>query len=268
MNARMNFGEQLRHRRQLCRRSQLELAADARISTRHLSFIETGRSRPSRGMVLHLAELLDLPLRQRNEWLLAAGFSPQYPQHALEAPAMSAALSAVDLVLNAHGHLPALAVDRRWNLIRANAAASLFLRGVAEPLQRAPVNVMRVTLHPQGLGPQILNYATIHAHSLQRLQQQYRQSGDPDLLALHDEIATFPVRADQDAGLPSSPDDRVVLPICLQTALGVLRLFSTITVYGTPAEVTLAELAVESFFPADANSSRILQQLASSKTAG
>lgn len=258
MRTRLDFGTALKQRRQQCRLSQLALATDARISTRHLSFIETGRSRPSRGMVLHLAELLSLPLRQRNEWLLAAGFSPEFPQHALDSAPMSAALAAVELVLTAHGHLPAIAVDRHWNMLKANAAAGLFLQGVDASLLVPPINVIRLSLHPLGLASRILNLESVRTHILHRLVQQFRQTGDQGLMDLHEEVALYPTRPDDPAALTTSPDERVVLPICLQTPLGVLSLFSTITVFGTPVEVTLAELAVEAFFPADLESMRIL----------
>lgn len=263
MRTRLDFGAALKQRRQQCRLSQLALATDARISTRHLSFIETGRSRPSRGMVLHLAELLSLPLRQRNEWLLAAGFSPEFPQHALDSAPMSAALAAVDLVLTAHGHLPAIAVDRHWNMLKANAAAGLFLQGVDASLLVPPINVIRLSLHPLGLASRILNLESVRAHILHRLIQQFRQTGDQGLMDLHEEVASYPTRPDDSAVLATSPDEHVVLPICLQTSQGMLRLFSTITVFGTPVEVTLAELAVEAFFPADNESAALLQMLAS-----
>lgn len=259
MRTRLDFGAALKQRRQQCRLSQLALATDARISTRHLSFIETGRSRPSRGMVLHLAELLSLPLRQRNEWLLAAGFSPEFAEHPLNAAPMSAALAAVDLVLAAHGHLPAIAVDRHWNMLKANKAAGLFLQDVDPALLVPPINVIRLSLHPLGLASRILNLQSVRAHTMHRLVQQFRQTGDQGLMDLHEEVAAYPTRPDDPEAGATSPDDRVVLPICLQTPKGVLRLFSTITVFGTPVEVTLAELAVEAFFPADLESARILQ---------
>lgn len=258
------FGEQIRDWRQRRRLSQLELAGDARISTRHLSFIETGRSRPSRGMVLHLAELLDVPLRERNALLQAAGYAPAFPAHALDAQALSAAMAAVELVLNAHGAFPAIAVDRQWNLLRANAAARRLMQGIAPALLAPPANVLRMTLHPQGLAPSILNLAPLREHLLSRLLRQVRAVGDASLQALHAELLALPAPQAADWDDLATPDPDVVVPMRLQTPHGVLSVFSTITVFGTPVDVTLSELAVEAFFPADDVSRQLLERLADS----
>lgn len=255
------FGDQIRDWRQRRRLSQLELAGDARISTRHLSFIETGRSRPSRGMLLHLAELLDVPLRERNALLLAAGFSPAFPAHGLDAAALASAMAAVELVLNAHGAFPAIAVDRHWNLLRANSAARRLMHRVAPSLLAPPANVLRMTLHPQGLAPLILNLAQLREHLLSRLLRQARSTGDLQLQALYDELLQLPAGDATGAHL-TTPDPDVVVPMRMQTPYGVLSVFSTITVFGTPVDVTLSELAVEAFFPADESSRALLEQLA------
>lgn len=256
------FGAQIRDWRQRRRLSQLELASDARISTRHLSFIETGRARPSRGMLLHLAELLDVPLRERNRLLLAAGFSPAFPANALDAQALSAAMSAVELVLNAHGAFPAIAVDRHWNLLRANAAARRLMQGVAPRLLAPPANVLRMTLDPEGLAPAIMNLAQLREHLLGRLLRQARGTGDARLQALHEELERLPAPAQvSPIDAMSTPDPDVVVPMRMRTPHGVLSVFSTITVFGTPVDVTLSELAVEAFFPADDSSRDLLERL-------
>lgn len=261
------FGDQIRDWRQRRRLSQLELAGDARISTRHLSFIETGRSRPSRGMVLHLAELLDVPLRERNALLQAAGYAPAFPAHALDARALSAAMAAVELVLNAHGAFPAIAVDRHWNLLRANAAARRLMQGIAPALLAPPANVLRMTLHPQGLASAILNLAQLRDHLLSRLSRQVRATGDATLHDLHEELLALPAPDGASHDDLATPDPDVVVPMRMQTPYGVLSVFSTLTVFGTPIDVTLSELAVEAFFPADEASRRLLERLADSAPA-
>jgi transcriptional regulator with XRE-family HTH domain len=261
MNRAMQFGEQIRDWRTRRRMSQLALASDARISTRHLSFIETGRSRPSRGMVLHLADLLEVPLRERNGLLLAAGFSPAFPAHALDAPELGAAMAAVELVLNAHGAFPAVAVDRHWNLLRANAAARRLMHTIAPELLQRP-NVLRATLHPQGLAGAIVNYSQLREHLLHRLQRQARSTGDPTLQALFAELVALPAPQSRDDETMTTPDADVVIAMRMRTPFGILSLFSTITMFGTPVDVTLSELAVEAFFPCDATSRELLERLA------
>jgi len=261
MNQAIQFGEQIRDWRTRRRLSQLALAADARISTRHLSFIETGRSRPSRGMVLHLADLLDVPLRERNGLLLAAGFSPAFPAHALDAPELKAAMAAVELVLQAHGAFPAVAVDRHWNLLRANAAAQRLMHTIAPELMQPRPNVLRMTLHPQGLAPAITNYTQLREHLLQRLLRQARASGDAKLQLLYDELSVLPIPPSRGDDVLTTPDADVVIAMRLHTPFGALSLFSTITVFGTPIDVTLSELAVEAFFPCDATSRELLERL-------
>ena len=255
--ARAPFGEHLRHWRQHRRLSQQGLALEAEISTRHLSYVETGRAQPSREMVLRLAERLSVPLRERNALLVAAGFAPMYQARPLDHPDLAAARQAVELVLKGHEPSPALAVDRHWNLVAANAIVPLLLDGVAPWLLEPPVNVLRLSLHPEGLGPRLANSAQWRAHLLHRLQQQIAATADSELQALHDEIAAYPFAEDKDSPLPSP----IAVPFELHTHLGTLSFISTITIFGTPVDVTLQELAVESFFPADAETQAALQRL-------
>jgi transcriptional regulator with XRE-family HTH domain len=261
--ARDPFGLHLRHWRQHRRMSQLDLANEAEISTRHLSYVETGRATPSREMVLRLAERLEVPLRERNALLVAAGFAPMYRQRGLDDPALAAARRAVDLVLKGHEPYPALAVDRHWHLVAANAIVPLLMAGAAPELLQPPVNVLRLSLHPQGLASRIANLAQWRAHLLERLQQQIAATGDAVLQALHDELAAYPVG---DAGHAATAGggelSSVVVPFQLRTEAGILSFISTTTIFGTPVDVTLQELAVESFFPADAATAQALARLA------
>lgn len=248
------FGDLLRGWRERRRLSQLALACDADISTKHLSFLETGRSYPSREMVLRLSRVLALPLRERNEMLHAAGFAAAYPQRALSDPALAAARRAVDLVLRGQEPYPAIAIDRHWTLIAANRAIAPLLEGVDPVLVAPPVNVLRLSLHPRGLAPRIRNLATWRAHLLERLGAQIEATGDDTLSALMHELRDLPAPA-------AAPDDSlggIAVPLVIETAAGVLNLLSTTTVFGTPVEVTLSELAIESFFPADAATAELL----------
>jgi transcriptional regulator with XRE-family HTH domain len=259
-------GQLLRTWRQRRHLSQLELALEAEISTRHLSFVETGRARPSREMLLHLAELLEMPLRERNVLLVSAGFAPVFAERGLDAPELEAARAAVTLVLDGHDPFPAMALDRHWNLLMANRAAQRLLAGVAPALLVPPVNMMRLSLHPDALGGMILNFDEIRAHMLHRLRRQVAGGGDPVLAALLQELSAMPAAAT--AGAPHrDPYAGVVVPLHLRTPLGDLSLFSTLTVFGSPVEVTLSELALESFFPADAASAALLRRMAEADTA-
>ncbi len=260
--AREPFGTHLRHWRERRRLSQLDLAQEAEVSTRHLSCVETGRAAPSREMVLRLADRLGVPLRERNALLVAAGFAPMYRQRALDDPALAAARGAVDLVLKGHEPYPALAVDRHWHLVAANRVVPLLMAGAAPALLEPPINVLRLSLHPQGLAPRIVNLRAWRAHLLERLQQQIAASGDATLQALHDELAGYPVTASTHGAPPSSGEFAgVAVPFQLATESGVLSFISTTTVFGTPVDITLQELAVESFFPADAQTVAALSAL-------
>jgi transcriptional regulator with XRE-family HTH domain len=256
-------GSLLREWRQRRRLSQLDLACEADISTRHLSFLETGRARPSREMVLHLAERLDVPLRERNVLLVAAGFAPTYPERPLEDPALEAARRAVELVLTGHEPYPALAIDRHWTLVASNRAVAPLLAGVDASLLRPPVNVLRLTMHPSGLAPRVANYAEWRAHLLDRLRRQIDVAGDAVLAELLAELSAYPApEGPEIPGLRIDPTiSNVVVPFQLATEAGVLSFFSTTTIFGTPVDVTLSELAVESFFPADAATADTLRRL-------
>jgi len=250
-----NVGEQLRGWRQRRRLSQLDLAGLADISPRHLSFVETGRSLPSRAMLLRLSDRLDVPLRERNALFIAAGYAPVYSERRIDDPSLDEARRAIDLVLRGHEPYPALAVDRHWQLQAANRALAALLAGIAAELLVPPVNVLRLSLHPDGVAPRIVNLAQWRAHLLHRLARQVEATGDATLQALQAELAAYPA-PDGD----ESPDaGAVVVPLRIRTELGELSFLSTTTVFGTPVEVTLSELAIESFFPADAATGRILR---------
>lgn len=265
VSATPGLGALLRDWRQRRRLSQLELALQAEVSTRHLSFVETGRARASRELVLHLAELLQLPLRERNRWLLSAGFAPAYAESALEDPALGAAREAVRRVIELHSPYPAVAVDRHWNLQMANASAQALLASAAPELLQAPANVLRLSLHPRGLAPQIINLRQWRQHLLARLHRQVQDSADPGLAALLEELAGYPSLAHEQDGhdTPESPAPDVLMLFRLRSPLGELALFSTITVFGTPVDITLSELALECFYPADAETDRRLRALQS-----
>lgn len=258
-------GDLLREWRQRRRLSQLDLASEAEISTRHLSFLETGRSQPSRDMVLHLAEQLDVPLRDRNVLLQAAGYAAVFPERPLGDPALKAARQAIDQVLAGHEPNPALAVDRHWTLIASNAATRRLLAGTDPALLRPPVNVLRLSLHPQGLAPRTANLGEWREHLLARLRRQIDISGDPVLVRLLRELRDYP-GSDGPGSDGSDGVDRdataVAVPFRLITEAGVLAFFSTTTVFGTPVDITLSELAVEAFFPADQQTAETLRRLA------
>ena len=248
-------GELLRSWRQRRSLSQLELSLDADVSARHLSFIETGRSRPSREMVLHLAERLEVPLRERNSLLLAAGFAPLYGERPLESEEMQVVAHALERFLRAHEPYPALVVDRHWTLLSANDALGGMLGGVAHELLAPPANALRVALHPDGMAPQIINFEEWSAHLLHRLGRAAALTGDPELEALYDELAGYPGVSLQS---PAAPEAAIVLPLRLRAGDGELAFFGTITTFGTPLDVTLSELAVEAFYPANAATANAL----------
>ncbi|MDB5851549.1 MAG: transcriptional regulator, family [Rhodoferax sp.] len=263
--AREPFGMHLRHWRLRRRLSQFDLAEEAAVSTRHLSYVETGRAAPSREMVLRLAERLGVPLRERNALLVAAGFAPMYRERALDDPALAAARQAVAMVLKGHEPYPALAIDRHWNMVAANAAVPRLLQGVAAALLQPPVNVLRLALHPDGLAPRIRNLRAWRSHLLERVQQQIAATGDAGLQALHAELVAYPVPQPDDDPHPAEarPTQHFVVPLQLGTEAGVLNLISATTVFGSPVDITLQELAVESFFPADAATAKRLAAMAS-----
>lgn len=249
-------GHLLREWRQRRRYSQLALASDARISPRHLSFIESGRARPSRQMLLHLAERLDVPLRDRNLLLLSAGFAPAFKETPLASAELGSVRRAIDLVLAGMRPFPTLAVDRAWNLVAANDAVPPLLAGVAAALLQPPVNVLRLSLHPDGLAPRIVNFPQWRAHLLARLRRQVEATADAVLRDLLAELLRYP--APGAAQAQDEPGAEHVVPLRLDTPRGTLSFISTTMVFGTPLDVTAAELAIESFFPADDATARLL----------
>ncbi|ULP49120.1 helix-turn-helix domain-containing protein [Mycolicibacter virginiensis] len=252
MPAPVPFGALLRHWRTHRRVSQLDLSNEAAISTRHLSFVETGRSQPSRDMVLRIAEHLDVPLRDRNRLLLAAGFAPIYPEHSLTAPEMASARAAIREVLAAHEPYPALAVDRTWNVLDANTAIGVLTQVVSPALlAERPLNALRLTLHPEGMAPHIGNLSQWRAFVLGGLRRSAMARADDEMLALHDELAAFP---HDDPGDPptSTPPGTVYVPLRLRVGETDLSFLAMIATFGTAVDITLSELAIESFLPADA----------------
>jgi transcriptional regulator with XRE-family HTH domain len=248
---RTTVGDLLRDWRQKRRMSQLDLSGVADISTRHLSFVESGRSLPSRDMLMRLAEQLDVPLRERNTLLIAAGYAPLYRERALADPQLAAARRAVELVLKGHEPYPALAIDRHWTMIAANHALTPLLASADASLLAPPVNVLRLSMHPRGLAGMIGNWHEWRAHLLSRVRRQIEVSGDATLVALLAELEAYPAPSHAaDAPHDDNPDP-VIVPLKLRTPQGELSFFSTTTVFGTPVDITLSELAIEAFFPAD-----------------
>jgi transcriptional regulator with XRE-family HTH domain len=257
-NSTLAIGNHLRQWRQRRHLSQLDLACTAEISPRHLSFVETGRAEPSRDMILHLAEQLEIPVRERNVLLVAGGFAPIFKERPLSDPALAPARAAIDLVLAGHKPYPAFALDRHWNVVASNAALPQLYEGVEPEVMAAPLNVLRLSLHPGGLAPRIENLAEWRAHLLHRLRRQVDLTADPGLVELERELLSYPVPSDAvDAG----PGDGIVVPLRIRTGAGLLSFFSTTMVFGTPVDVTLSELAIESFFPADQATAGIVATL-------
>ncbi|WP_397422445.1 helix-turn-helix domain-containing protein [Phenylobacterium sp.] len=256
------LGDQLRTWRQRRHLSQLDLALDAEISTRHLSFMETGRARPSREMVLRLAERLEVPLRERNTLLVAAGFAPVFPQRDLGHPALSAARKAVDLILTGHEPFPALAVDRGWNLVAANRAVAPLMAGVDPQLLAGQVNVLRLSLHPLGLAPRIVNLDVWRTYILERLRREIDITADEGLAALLSELRAFPGSAAGSRATQGAPLDGIAMPLEMQIEGQLLSFLVTTTVFGTATEITLSELTLETFFPANAETAAAIQSMA------
>ncbi|MDZ7842145.1 MAG: helix-turn-helix transcriptional regulator [Gammaproteobacteria bacterium] len=258
-----NAGGLLREWRQRRRLSQLGLAAEAEISQRHLSFVESGRSTPSRDMVLRLAEHLTIPLRARNAILVAAGFAPVYRERALDDPGLEAARHAIDVILTGHEPHPALAMDRHWTLVTANRSVAPLLAGIDEALLQPPANVLRLSLHPGGLAPRIRNFREWRAHVLGRVAQQIDNSADPVLMELLEELKSYPVPP---GSKPYQPGEQAALggiavPIELATDDGTLSFVSTTTVFGTAVDISLSELAIETFFPTNAHTAEMMRRL-------
>ena len=246
-------GELLRQWRQRRRLSQLDLALAAEVSARHVSLVETGKSRPSAEMVLRLADRLDVPLRERNRLLLAAGFAPRYPERPLEGDGLGAARDAVARVLRAHEPYPAVVIDRHWNVVLTNRAVDPFFGEIDPELLRPPVNMVRLGLDPRGFASRLVNLADVRAVFRTRIARRLAVAPDPGLTALYEELLA---PGDGDGGpdgevrLP--PEEcEIVLPMVIRADGRELRLFSTLTMFGTPRDITLEEIAIESYYPAD-----------------
>jgi transcriptional regulator with XRE-family HTH domain len=253
----MHAGDLIREWRQRRRLSQLDLAIAANVSSRHLSFVETGRSRPTSEMILHLAEHLDVPLRDRNALLLAGGFAPAYPERGLAEPELHAVKNALKRVLDGHEPYPAAVVNRWWELVDANAGIALFTGDVRPELLEPPVNVLRLSLHPDGMAPRIANLPEWRAHLLARLHRQAEATGDPRLFSLYSELEAYPGGQGDQGVQPPLPTD-VVVPLRYRTAQAELSFLSITAVIGTPMDVTVEELAIESFYPADPQTAKAL----------
>ncbi|HSC60461.1 MAG TPA: helix-turn-helix transcriptional regulator [Rhizomicrobium sp.] len=251
-------GSQLRQWRQRRHLSQLDLAGDAQISARHLSFVETGRSQPSREMILHLADQLEVPMRERNVLLVAAGFAPIFAERSLDDPALAPARAAIDAVIEGHKPYPCFALDRHWNVVASNRALQELYEGVAEELLKPPVNAMRLSLHPKGVAPRIENLGEWRAHLLHQLRQRIELTADPKLIALQKEVLSYPAPP---ASAHIVPGDAIVIPFKVRIKAGLLSFFTTTMMFGSPVEVTLSELAIESFFPADEATRALVQKL-------
>jgi transcriptional regulator with XRE-family HTH domain len=256
-----DLGGLLREWRAKRRISQLDLACDAEISTKHLVFFESGRSRPSRQMLLNLAACLQVPLRDQNALLEAAGFSPTFLQHAFNAPALHVVRRSVEILLASHEPNPALVVDRHWTMLTANRAVAHLVAGAEPMLLRPPVNFLRLFLHPAGLASRIVNLAQWRTQVMERLRRQANASGDKVLTDLLEEIRDYPNPCG--AACPDQAEaDTVAVPLRLATFDGVLSFFNTTTSFATPLDVTVAELAIEAFLPADAATAASMRQVA------
>jgi transcriptional regulator with XRE-family HTH domain len=255
------IGELVREWRARRHRSQMDLALEVGVSPRHLSFVETGRSKPSAELVLALAEHLDVPLRERNTLLLAAGYAPRYAETPLDDPAMVHVRAALQQLLDAHDPYPGVVLDRHWNVVATNHAASMLAAGLPDHLLGPPMNIFRVSLHPEGLAARTLNFADWATYLLAQLRRLVVITADPVLYELHAEVTQYPNVIE----LISRPgwfdiEERLLLIPCRLEMGGVeLSLFTTLTTFGTPRDITLDELAVELFFPADEATDRILR---------
>jgi transcriptional regulator with XRE-family HTH domain len=249
-------GQLLREWRERRRLSQLDLAIQAEISTRHLSFVETGRSHPTSAMILRLSDHLDVPLRERNTLLLAAGYAPAYPEHSLDEPELARVRVALRQILAGHEPYPALVVNRWWEMLDANAAVAVLTEGCDPALLAPPVNALRASLHPHGMAPRIVNLAEWRAHILERLGRQADATRDPRLADLHAELSAYPGGV---AERPALAD--VAVPLRIRNGDRELAFFSMTAVVGAPLDVTVAEVAIESFYPADADTADVLHAI-------
>lgn len=246
-------GDLLRDWRQRRQMSQLQLSSRAEVSTRHLSYLETGRSKPTPGMIARLAHHLDVPLRERNQLMLSAGFAPPHPERGLEAPELLAVSGALQSVLDAHLPFPALLLDRWWDVVDRNAATDLLLVGCAAHLLEPPVNAVRVTLHPDGLAPRIRNLGQWRSHLIGQVQARAERTGDERLRELAHEVVAYP---GDDVGPLARTD--VVVPLQLVTGVGDLSFFSIASIVESALDVTVDELRIEAFYPADDATRKVL----------
>ncbi|MEW2070188.1 helix-turn-helix transcriptional regulator [Streptomyces sp. NPDC007346] len=254
-------GPLLRGWREQRRISQLDLALRADSSARHISFIETGRSRPSEDMVLRLAEQLDIPVRERNALLVVAGYAPRYAQTPLDDPAMASVHEGLERLLAGYEPYPALVVDGRYDVVAANRGIALLMEGVAEELLAPPLNAMRVTLHPAGLAPRILNLPEWRADLLAQMERQIALVRSPELRALYEEVAAYPVPDRGAAGVRAGErTPSFALPLVIEHGDRVLSFIASIATFNTPMDVTVAELAIETFLPADPETAAYLRE--------
>ncbi len=256
-------GELLREWRKRRSVSQLELSLDSSISARHLSFVETGRSQPSREILVRLAETLEVPLRERNTLLLAAGYAPLYAERPLESQEMEPVRSALDRFLRAHEPYPAIVIDRHHNLLAANDALGALTDGCAPELLEPPANAIRVALHPDGMAPRTLNLGEWSAHLLARLRREAAITGDPALEDLYAEAASYPGVETEPSGGGEPGLEGVVVPLRIAEGDRELSFISTLSTFGTAVDITLSELAIEAFYPANAETAmRMLSEVA------
>jgi len=250
-----------RERRRL---SQMELALEADVSARHVSFIETGRARPSPEMILRLATQLDVPLRQRNRLLLAAGYAPAFEQYEFDAPEMEPVRRTIQSILDGHDPYPALVVDGTWELLASNRGMGLLIEGVSPELLEPPTNVYRLALHPDGIAPRIVNLGECRDHLLKRLERQFVLSGDPSLKSLLDEVTAYPGPAldgAHDPGTHAEDGSELAVPVRLRHNEGEeLTFISTLATFGAAVEVTASELSIESFFPLDERTAEVVRE--------
>ncbi len=264
--ARPRVGELVRHWRTRRRRSQLDLAVEVGVSTRHLSFVETGRSRPSPELILAIAHHLDVPLRERNTLLLAGGYAPRFSQRPFDDPSMATVRASLQRMLDAHDPYPAVVIDRCWNVVSANRAGMVMVHDLPEHLLGPPLNVYRASLHPDGLARRTTNFVEWAGYLLGTLQRTILLTGDPVLTALQAEVLSYPNVAQVAPLLPGRDHEEppLLVPFRISTPVGEVAMFTTLTTFGTPLDVTLDELAVELFYPADDESADRLRDLAGS----
>jgi transcriptional regulator with XRE-family HTH domain len=260
-------GELVRDWRTRRRRSQLDLSIDVGVSTRHLSFVETGRSRPSPELILAIAHHLEVPLRDRNTMLLAGGYAPRYTQRSLDDASMKSVRASIQRLLDAHDPYPGVAIDRAWNVVVANQAGMALSSGLPAHLAGPPMNIYRVSLHPDGMAARTTNFTEWAGQMLAQLRRAVRLTADPDLIALEREVLAYP-NIEQIAPMiaaQATEDPVLLVPFRVSTPLGEVAMFTTLTTFGTPRDVTLEELVVELFFPADESSAAKLRDLAAQR---